>query len=98
MEHLHYQFSAQSGDVVEVILDHAANVQLMDTPNYTNYIAGQPFQYYGGYAKVSPYRIPAPHPGQWNIVVDLGGGPGHVRASVQFVSKTRRNMGEPVAG
>ena len=97
MEHLHYQFNAQAGDIVEVILDRAANVQLLDMPNYTNYTAGQPYQYYGGYAKFSPFRLPTPRPGAWNIVVDLGGGPGSVRASVQISSGVRRNAGEPVA-
>lgn len=95
MEHLHYQFNAQTGDVVEVILDHAANVQLLDMLNYTNYTMGEPFRYYGGYAQVSPYRIRPPHSGHWHLAVDLGGSPGSVRASVQVVPKFRRVPGEP---
>lgn len=96
MEHLHYQFSAQDGDIVKVILDRAANVLLMDTLNYTNYTAGQPYQYYGGYAEVSPFRLRTPRSGVWYIVVDLGGGPGSVSASVQLVPSLRHNAGEPV--
>ena len=95
MEHLHYQIDTRPGDVVEVILDHAANVLLLDALNYANYTSGQSFRYYGGYAEVSPYRLQPPHPGHWHLAVDLGGGAGSVRASVQVVSKFRRNSGEP---
>lgn len=89
MEHLHYQLNAGSGDVVEVTLDHAANVLLLDTPNYSNYKNGQPFQYRGGYAKVSPYRLQAPYSGQWHLAVDLGGGAGSVRASLRVIPTSR---------
>ncbi len=95
MEHLHYQLNTQAGDVVEVILDHAANVLLLDFLNYTNYTTGQPFRYYGGYAQVSPYRIQPPRPGQWHLAVDLGGGAGSVRASVQVVPRFSRMPNEP---
>ncbi len=95
MEHLHYQLNTQTGDVIEVILDHAANVLLLDMLNYTNYAAGQPFRYHGGYAQVSPYRIQPPRPGHWHLAVDLGGGAGSVRASIQVISKVRRSPGEP---
>ena len=95
MEHLHYQLTLSSGDVLEVVLDYAANVLLLDSLNYACYTSGQPFRYYGGYAEVSPYRLQAPHSGQWHLAVDLGGGAGSVRASVQIVSKSSRNRNEP---
>ena len=63
MEHCHYQLYERSGDVVEVVLDHAANVLLLDAPNYASYVGDTPFHYYGGYAEVSPYRIRPPRPG-----------------------------------
>jgi hypothetical protein len=98
MEHLHYQLDANPGDVIEVMLDHAANVLLLDASNYANYTSGQSYRYHGGYAKVSPYRIRAPHSGRWHLAVDLGGGAGSVRASVQVVPKFRRIPGEPAVG
>lgn len=96
MEHLHYQMTLNSGDVLEVSLDHAANVLLLDPLNYSCYTSSQPFRYYGGYADISPYRLPAPHSGQWHLAVDLGGGAGSVRASVQIVSASPRSNNEPV--
>jgi len=83
MNFLHYDLQLQSGDVVEVTLDKQANVQLMDDTNFSNYKRGQRFQYYGGLAKQSPFRITAPRSGHWNVVIDLGGYPGSVRASVK---------------
>ncbi len=83
MNFLHYDLQLQSGDVVEVTLDKQANVQLMDDLNFSNYKRGQRFRYYGGLAKQSPFRVAAPHSGHWNLVIDLGGYPGSVRASVR---------------
>jgi len=83
MNFLHYDLQLQSGEVVEVTLDKQANVLLMDDSNFSNYKRGQRFQYYGGLAKQSPFRIAAPRPGHWNLVVDLGGYPGSVNASVR---------------
>ena len=73
-------------DIVEVTLDHAANVQLLDESNYQEYRARRSFRYYGGYVRTSPFRIPVPHVGHWHLVIDLGGGPGIVRAAVRVLS------------
>ena len=85
MNYLHYELDAGPQDVVEVSLDNAANVQLMDTANYTNYRAGQQYRYTGGYAKSSPCRLSPPRRGNWHLVVDLGGYPGRVNASVRVL-------------
>lgn len=82
MNYLHYQLDLKSGDVVEVTLDKAANVRLLDPTNYSLYRRGQPHRYHGGYAKESPVLLSAPHAGSWHLVVDLGGYSGSVRASV----------------
>ncbi len=82
MNYLHYDLQLDAGETVEVTLDQEANVQLMDDANFTNYQRGQRFRYYGGLAKQSPFRLSAPHDGHWNVVIDLGGYPGSVRASV----------------
>lgn len=89
MNFLHYDISAQSGDVVRVTLDKQANVRLMDDSNFASYKRGQQHHYYGGLATKSPIDIAVPHGGNWNLIVDLGGYAGTVRASVQV-------LGDPV--
>jgi len=37
MNYLHYEFDADADDVIEVTLDHPANVQLLDPANYGDY-------------------------------------------------------------
>jgi hypothetical protein len=86
MDHLHYEFEAKSGDVIEVTLDRAANVQLLDTANYENYKAGRGYRYHGGYATTSPVQIAVPRDGKWHVVIDFGGGAGRVRAAARLVS------------
>ena len=86
MNFLHYDISADQGDVVRVTLDKQANVRLMDDANFNAYKRGQQHHYYGGLATKSPTDITVPHGGNWNLVVDLGGYAGTVRASVQVLS------------
>ena len=86
MKYLHYQVDAQQGDIVEVTIDRAANVQLLDEINYQNYEQGRGFRYFVGHATVSPVRLPVPQTGHWHVVIDLGGGAGHVRASVRVLA------------
>jgi len=85
MNYLHYEFNLAAGDVVEVVLDNPANVRLMDGANFSRYRSGAQHRYYGGFAKESPVRIPAPQPGHWHLVVDLGGHTGTVRASARVL-------------
>jgi len=86
MNYLHKDFRLQEGDVVEVTLDHSANVQLLDSANFELYSLGKPYRYHGGYANESPVNLDVPTAGRWHLVVDLGGGTGSVRASVQILS------------
>lgn len=85
MNFLHYDLHLNSGDIVEVTLDKQANVQLMDDSNFGNYKQGRSFRYYGGLVKRSPFRLAAPSGGHWNLVIDLGGYAGSVRASVRTI-------------
>jgi hypothetical protein len=91
MNHLDFQFIAKLGDVAEVTLDRAANVLMMDPANYDEYQQGRAYRYYGGHATVSPFSIVVPNPGLWHVVVDLGGGPGEVRASARLITERRRH-------
>lgn len=86
MKFLHYPINASEGDVVEVTLTNQANVRLMDDINFAHYKRGQRHRYYGGLAKVSPTHIPVPHGGSWNVVIDLGGFTGSIKASVRVIS------------
>ncbi len=87
MEYLHREFELSEGDVVEVTLSgNAANVFLLDDANFQHYQNGQTYQYQGGYAQQTPYRLHPPSPGRWHLVVDLGGGAGRVQASVRVIS------------
>jgi alkanesulfonate monooxygenase SsuD/methylene tetrahydromethanopterin reductase-like flavin-dependent oxidoreductase (luciferase family) len=85
MNYLHYELDAGPDDVVEVTLDHAANVQLLDAANYNAYRNGQSFRYHGGHVTASPYSLRPPHHDHWHVVIDLGGSPGTVRAAVRVI-------------
>jgi hypothetical protein len=86
MNYLHQEFYAGPNDVIEVTLDHAANVLLMDYANFNNYQNGRSYRYHGGYVKASPVRLSPPHHGHWHLIVDLGGYPGSVRATARVLS------------
>ena len=85
MNYLDYEFDLSSNDVIEVTLDKQANVRLMDAGNYAQYRSGKQHRYYGGLAKKSPIRVPAPHAGHWHLVIDLGGYTGTVRAATRVL-------------
>lgn len=87
MSFLDYPVQARQGDRVEVTLDHAANVRLLDWTNYQRYRRGETHRYHGGYMTHSPVRLSVPHAGGWHVVVDLGGYAGQVRASVSLHSR-----------
>jgi hypothetical protein len=84
MEYLHQDLGVLGPDeVVEVTLDHPANVQLLDALNFGHYENRRPFQYHGGHATSSPIELRPPSLDHWHLVIDLGGGPGTVRAGVR---------------
>jgi len=85
MSFLHSEGWFDRGDMAVVTLESQANVMLMDDNHFSSYRAGRSHHYYGGLAGRSPIRLVAPHPGHWNVVVDLGGYAGNVRAGVSFV-------------
>ena len=88
MEFLHYKLSAGPEDQIEVRLDAAANVRLLDESSYGRFRRGERHEYLGGYVKVSPYFLKPPRNGRWHVVVDLGGGAGSVRASVRLLPQS----------
>ena len=84
MQHLHTDLGfLDRGDIVEINLDHAANVRLLDDANYRAYERDQAHRAVGGCATRSPVVLAMPQSGHWHIAVDLGGAAGRVGASVQ---------------
>ncbi len=74
--------SVKAGATVIVTLDKQANVRLMDQSQFGNFRAGRRHTFFGGGATRSPVRIAVPSSGRWLAVVDTGGLPATVRASV----------------
>lgn len=58
---------------VEVELQHAADVFLVDSINFQHYKAGRNFKYYGGHYKQTPVHISVNGAGRWYLIV-VGGG------------------------
>jgi hypothetical protein len=84
---LHTIVDAGPEDLIEVTLaGNAANVMLLDGVNFMHYRMGRTFNYVGGHYTASPVVLRAPSRGQWNLVVDLGGRPGSVNASVRVLA------------
>jgi hypothetical protein len=88
MNFLHSEFTLNAGDVINVELDSQANVQLMDDPNFNDYKRVYNYRYYGGLVKHSPFKIAAPRTDHWNVVIDLGGYSGTVKASVSVIRRS----------
>lgn len=63
----------EKGATVVITLSTGANVRLMDSGNFSNYRNGRQHRYYGGLAKVNPFRIIVPSTGNWLVTVDLMG-------------------------
>ena len=86
MQFLHNDLGQlRGGEVVEVTLDKAANVKLMDSSDFSSYRGGRRHRYYGGYITESPYRVSVPNSGHWHLAIDLGGYAGSVRAGVKVL-------------
>ena len=86
MNYLHFPITASAGDTVVVSLDSQVNVRLLDSINYSRYCRGERHEFYGGLARVSPFRLRVPRTGEWHVAIDLGGYSGTVRAGVQLIS------------
>jgi hypothetical protein len=74
------------GSVVEVAIDKQANVVLLDELNFHAYQGGGRWSGCGGWYVESPVRIAVPHSGRWNVAIDLGGGSGQIRASINVLT------------
>ena len=66
-------FTVTDSVYVQVKLNYAANVMLMDKYNYERYRDDDSFEYYGGYATKSPCNIEIPYSDRWFLIIDNGG-------------------------
>jgi Domain of unknown function (DUF1883) len=95
MDFVHYDLgSLDRGQIVEVSLNIAANVQLLDTANFNQYRSGGSFQYVGGRINRSPARLSVPTPGHWHLAIDLGGASGNLRSEVRVLGGRAIGQGQ----
>lgn len=86
MNFLHKDLGFLDGEeIIEVTLDSAANVKLMDSSNFSSYRGGRRHEYFGGHITRTPFRIAVPRSGHWHVAVDLGGYAGSVRANIRVL-------------
>lgn len=89
MNFTHYDLGTlEQGRIVEISLQgNAANVQLLDSANFSNYKNGRSYRYIGGLAKQSPIRLKTSHSSHWHIAIDLRGLRGNVKSSVRVLPR-----------
>lgn len=93
MQHVKYDLGQlKKGATVVVTLGSQANVLLMDASNYRSYSSGRRHRYFGGLVKRSPAHITVPSNGHWYVAIDLGGGSGNIRSSVNVEPPPRGNL------
>lgn len=87
MQFVHHDLGNRSGgEVVEITLKgNAANVQLMDSSNFSAYKNRRSYRYQGGHYTRSPIRLQIPRSGHWHVAVDLGGYSGRVSSSARVL-------------
>lgn len=81
-QHYDLGYQTQGSTVVVKLEGNAANIRLLDSPNFALYQRGQPHHGFGGQAQASPVRLRVPSSGHWHVVIDLVGLGGQVRSSV----------------
>lgn len=72
-------------EIIEVTLDAAANVCLLDSNNFYRYKNGYDFDYRGGYVNFSPYQIAIPYAGKWFVTIDLGEYGGNIGYTINVI-------------
>lgn len=85
MNFLHKREHLNEGDVVVVQCSHQCNVRITTDTQFSNFKNNRQHQYFGGFFKMLPARIAAPHTGYWNITIDLGGGSANIQHSISII-------------
>jgi hypothetical protein len=86
MEFSHSREYLDGHQHVRVDCDTQCNVLLTDDINYDNFRSGRSYRYCGGFFKQFPATLVPPHPGYWNITLDLGDASATVRYSLEIVT------------
>ncbi|PQM26381.1 DUF1883 domain-containing protein [Sphingopyxis lindanitolerans] len=86
MQHIHAREWLDAGNRVRVDCDHQCNVLVMDDHNYSLYRRGQSFRHFGGFFKRLPAVVSVPNGGNWNTVIDLGGGRANIRYAINYLN------------
>ena len=84
---IHAREWLDDGDVVIVNCDHQCNVLVMDDSDFSSYRSGRQYRYYGGFFRMLPARVTVPHSGNWNTVIDLGGGRANIRYNISYLKR-----------
>lgn len=69
---LGFQMTTGGNLTAEVTINQSANAYLVNAQGYQNYLMGNEFTHYGGYAAGSPFRICIPSSNHWYVIVDNG--------------------------
>lgn len=85
MDFIHSRDYFNQGDVVVLSCDTQCNFMLMDDSNFESYKHSQSRNYYGGFFEYFPAKIVVPHSGNWNVVIDLGGGRANIRYGLKVI-------------
>ncbi|MGK3962061.1 DUF1883 domain-containing protein [Sorangium sp. So ce118] len=95
MDFIKYELRAGPNDIIEVKLDSAANVRLLDYSNFQSYRMGRAYRCVGYYVKKSPFHLRPSRSGHWYVVIDLGGYAGTIRAVVRVLHGAANHAGRP---
>ncbi|WP_336937091.1 DUF1883 domain-containing protein [Acinetobacter modestus] len=82
---IHAREYLHTGDVVQLECDTQCNFMIMDDSNFARYKRRDSFNYFGGHFTHFPAQIAAPHTGNWNVVIDLGGGRANIRYNLSVI-------------
>ena len=85
------------GKTLEIVLDHAAYVRVMDQENYNEYKHRRAYKSHSKYVTSSPYVVKTPRASHWYVVVDLEGKPGVINSVVRISQSGGARTGEAVA-
>jgi len=78
----------EQGNIIEVTLDKAANVRVMDSDNYESFRNRRSYTAIIYYITSSPFKIKLPRSAHWYVVVDPEDQPGSVVSSVKVYRKS----------
>jgi hypothetical protein len=84
---IHSREYLEEGDLVVVNCDTQCNVMLLTDLDFESYRRRDSYHYHGGHFKMFPARIGVPSSGNWNIVLDLGGGQANIRYDFSYIKR-----------